>query len=108
MEGHSPVFATPATESVQGYHAGTHQAHQPSANTPPVVAPPAIIKKKQKKPEDRVLLTRTPDEETEDGRVRNREAVRKIRDTWIYKQVRARQDEFTNYRQVRAVNFVVS
>jgi hypothetical protein len=58
-------------------------------------------KKKQANLEDRVLVTRTPDEETEDGRVRNTEAVRKIRDTWIYKQVRARQDEFTQYRQVR-------
>lgn len=47
-----------------------------------------------------VLLTRTPDEETADGRIRNKEAVQKIRETWIYKQVRARQDEFTQYRQV--------
>jgi hypothetical protein len=45
-------------------------------------------------------MPRTPDEETEDGRLRNREAVAKIRDTWIYKQVRARQDEFTQYRKV--------
>lgn len=51
--------------------------------------------------DEKVLLTRTPDEETSDGRIRNREAVQKIRDTWIYKQVRARQDEFTQYRKVR-------
>lgn len=46
------------------------------------------------------MKTTLPDEETEEGRVNNREAVKKIRDTWIYKQVRARQAEFTQYRQV--------
>lgn len=50
--------------------------------------------------EDKMLTTRTPDEETEDGRIRNREAATKIRDAWIYKQIRARQDEFTQYRTV--------
>jgi len=50
--------------------------------------------------EDTMLTTRTPDEETEDGRIRNREAATKIRDAWIYKQIRARQDEFTQYRTV--------
>lgn len=51
--------------------------------------------------EDKILTTRTPDEETEDGRIRNREAATKIRDAWIYKQIRARQDEFTQYRTAR-------
>jgi hypothetical protein len=37
------------------------------------------------------IVTRTADEETEDGRIRNREASQKIRDAWIYKQIRARQ-----------------
>ena len=55
-------------------------------------------KKKKHALEDRVLVTRTPDEETEDGRIRNVEAQRKIRDTWIYKEVRARQEEFAVYR----------
>ena len=50
--------------------------------------------------ENKMLTTRTPDEETEDGRIRNREAATKIRDAWIYKQIRARQDEFTQYRAV--------
>ena len=50
--------------------------------------------------EEKMLTTRTPDEETEDGRIRNREAATKIRDAWIYKQIRARQDEFTQYRTV--------
>jgi len=47
------------------------------------------------------LLTCSPDEETEDGRVRNQEAATKIRDAWIYKQIRARQDEFTQYKEAR-------
>jgi len=50
--------------------------------------------------EDVVLTTRTPDEETADGRIRNKEAIHKIRDAWIYKQVRNRQREFTQYRSV--------
>jgi hypothetical protein len=50
--------------------------------------------------DEKVILTRTPDEETADGRIRNKEAVKKIRDTWIYKQIRIRQDEFTQYRKV--------
>jgi len=51
--------------------------------------------------EDRVLVTRTADEETEDGRIRNKEAMVKIRDAWVYKQIRSRVDEFTEYKQVR-------
>lgn len=54
-------------------------------------------------PEEKMLTTRTPDEETEDGRIRNREAATKIRDAWIYQQIRARQDEFTQYRTVSVV-----
>lgn len=50
--------------------------------------------------EDHVLVAQGPDEEQEDGVIWNRDAVRKIRDTWIYKQVRLRQDEFTHYRTV--------
>jgi hypothetical protein len=63
----------------------------------PQSAPP-----KPKRPtiEHSPLMTRTPDEQTEDGRIRNLEAVTKIRDAWIYKQIRARQDEFTQYKQV--------
>jgi inositol polyphosphate 5-phosphatase INPP5B/F len=44
-----------------------------------------------------VLIPSLPDEETETGMIRNADAIAKIRDTWIYKQVRLRQDEFTNY-----------
>lgn len=38
-----------------------------------------------------IVANRAGDEETEDGRIRNREAAAKIRDAWIYKQIRARQ-----------------
>ena len=48
-----------------------------------------------------IVASRAGDEETEDGRIRNREASTKIRDAWIYKQIRARQDEFTQYKQGR-------
>lgn len=48
---------------------------------------------------NKVLVTRMADEETEDGRIRNREAMAKIRDAWVYKQVRERVREFTEYRQ---------
>jgi len=48
-----------------------------------------------------IVASRAADEETEDGRIRNREASTKIRDAWIYKQIRARQDEFTQYKQGR-------
>ncbi|EJK59912.1 hypothetical protein THAOC_19817 [Thalassiosira oceanica] len=48
-----------------------------------------------------IVANRTLDEETEDGRIRNREASTKIRDAWIYRQIRARSDEFTQYKQGR-------
>jgi hypothetical protein len=44
--------------------------------------------------------TISDDVETADGRIRNQEASQRIRDTWIYKQVRLRQDEFIRYQQV--------
>ncbi|KAK1734639.1 inositol polyphosphate 5-phosphatase [Skeletonema marinoi] len=55
----------------------------------------------QKAPTDPIIADRAGDEETEDGRIRNKEAASKIRDAWIYKQIRARQDEFTTYQQGR-------
>ena len=48
-----------------------------------------------------IVANRAGDEETEDGRIRNREAATIIRDAWIYKQIRARQEEFTQYKQGR-------
>jgi hypothetical protein len=88
------------------------QQQQQQQVTPPhsggavLPQPPVLLQPKIRTPnvkarlDDQPLMTRTPDEETEDGRLRNREAVAKIRETWIYKQVRARQDEFTQYRKV--------
>lgn len=74
-----------------------------SSSAPPSGGVPTTTPEKPKKfaMEDHVLVTQGPDEETEDGVIRNRDAIRKIRDTWIYKQVRLRQDEFTHYRTVR-------
>ena len=46
------------------------------------------------------ITTSTPDEELEDGRVRNAEAVTKIRDAWIYTQISARAAEFTQHQDV--------
>lgn len=76
------------------------QAPQAQGSPPPSYARQSP-RKLQPALEDDVLLTRTPDEETPDGRIRNREAMQKIRDAWIYKQVRNRQAEFTQYRSVR-------
>jgi hypothetical protein len=82
----------------------------PAIPPPTTTAPPApqtngasVIHPKSRlaRMEDKVLVTRTADEETEDGRIRNREAMAKIRDAWVYKQVRARLQEFTNFQQVR-------
>jgi len=52
--------------------------------------------------DNQMLVTKSTDIETEDGRISNREAGEKIKDAWMYKQIRARRDEFTHYRQVRA------
>jgi len=46
-----------------------------------------------------ILTPSTPDEETVDGRVRNKEAVQKIRDTWIYHQVQERKAQFTHFHE---------
>ena len=47
------------------------------------------------------LSSTVNDVETEDGRLRNSEAADKIRDAWIYKQIRNRQNDFTSYREAR-------
>lgn len=86
----------------------TSQQGPPGSRPPTAVTPAARPQQANQQPssrkkslEDTMLVTRTPDEETEDGRIRNREAATKIRDAWIYKQIRLRQDEFTQYRTVR-------
>eukprot|EP00536_Pseudo-nitzschia_multiseries_P005680 jgi/Psemu1/324006/estExt_fgenesh1_pg.C_1090014 len=48
---------------------------------------------------NKVLVTRAQDEETEDGRICNREAMARIRDAWVNQRVRERVREFTEYRQ---------
>lgn len=61
--------------------------------------------------DQKVLLTTRhsiDDIETSDGRIRNQEASQRIRDTWIYKQVRIRQDEFIQYQQVRIIYAVAA
>lgn len=57
----------------------------------------------QSMPNDTAVLSvpRELDEETEDGRITNKLAVGMIRDAWIYQQIQARQDEFTQYKQAR-------
>jgi len=86
-------------------HAGTPSRAVPPSVTPPPPADPATPldvhrNNRLARMEDRVLVTRTADEETEDGRIRNKEAMAKIRDAWVYKQIRERVDEFTEYKQV--------
>ena len=86
----------------------------PSGPPPPSVTPPptvsaAVASSAQAMPksrleqrmESKILSCRTPDQETEQGLVRNEEAIRKIRDSWIYKNIRARTNEFTEFKQVR-------
>ena len=77
----------------------------PAAPNTATVSPVQTNKEsKPREPRDeaanKVLVTRMADEETEDGRIRNREAMAKIRDAWVYKQVRGRVAEFTEYHQV--------
>lgn len=58
--------------------------------------------------DNQMLTTKTTDVETADGRISNREAAEKIKDAWMYKQIRARRDEFTHYRQVSEMEDIIS
>lgn len=49
--------------------------------------------------DNQMLVVKSTDVETADGRISNKEAAEKIKDAWMYKQIRARRDEFTHYRQ---------
>lgn len=109
-------WALPQAAALQAQQAYQQQAaaYPPStekpARAPPLVTPPPTVgaptsadvhrNNRLARMEDKVLVTRTADEETEDGRIRNKEAMAKIRDAWVYKQIRARADEFTEYKQV--------
>ena len=119
---YQPANATTSSTMPSGYY--PPQQHQQHAVPPPpphhgaetlsapppatVVAPgPAVRpvrllpkKKKIGSVDDVPLRTLTPDEETVDGRIRNREAIGRIRDAWMFQQIRQRQPEFTQYRSV--------
>lgn len=123
MADGTPQWALPPGQQQQaqqhpGYATQQPPAAQPAPTAPPqaplsggvaVVSPPpstGVPAKANKfnriaQMEEKVLVTRTRDEETEDGRLVNKEALTKIRDAWVYKRVRSRVREFTTYRQVR-------
>jgi hypothetical protein len=85
-------------------HQQNHQQSSPGQPHPQQqhVHPSVVTKKlfNKKSLEDSMLVTQIPDEETVTGQVKNREAIQKIRDAWIFKQIRQRQPEFTQYRTV--------
>lgn len=99
MEGQNPPAFAQAPRS------GEQQQQYPPQQSP-VVTPPSSgglsssNNARKTHSENRMLITKTADIETEDGRISNREAAEKIKDAWMYKQIRARQDEFTQYKQV--------
>ncbi|GMH76240.1 hypothetical protein TrLO_g4041 [Triparma laevis f. longispina] len=49
---------------------------------------------------DHMLSTTQPDTEPEEGRVVNQEAITKIREAWIFKQLAQRQSEFTTFSSI--------
>lgn len=120
MADGTPQWAVPpGNPQQQAQHPG-YVAQQRPQTAPPPQAPPAVgaavvapppsmdagapkVNKHNRiaQMEEKVLVTRTRDEETEDGRLVNKEAMSKIRDAWVYKRVRSRVREFTTYRQVR-------
>ena len=93
--GESAIAAQPVQDPAVTTTTDTRLAEAGSASAPNVHRNNRLAKM-----DDKVLVTRTADEETEDGRIRNKEAIKKIRDAWVYKQIRARVDEFTEYKQV--------
>jgi hypothetical protein len=97
--------APPAQQPPQGGYPPQQQGVKVVTPPPSGGVPNLHSNNRLARMEDKVLVTRTADEETEDGRIRNKEAMAKIRDAWVYKQVRARVDEFTEYKQVRTVYF---
>jgi hypothetical protein len=116
---HLPHLSIPIPHSQQ-HIPGHPQQAQPPASAEAIAATPAAnhshlhqANKKKKRVvktlEDSVLVTQIPDEETVTGQIKNREAIKKIRDAWIFKQIRNRQQEFTQYRtvRVRPLSFVL-
>jgi hypothetical protein len=97
-----PTFAVipPQAQSYGNPFQQQQQQQQQEQQQLQQTLPPSARRKKKKYLEDSVLLTRLPDDESEDGRLRNTEAIGYIREAWIGKQVRQRQAEFTTYRNV--------
>lgn len=104
--GYSPQQPPPGSQPQGRPTPLPQQAAPPTASPGQAVTPPPSGNTPQynkvnrlAQMEDKVLITRTRDEETEDGRLCNKEAMAKIRDAWVYKQVRSRVKEFTEYKQ---------
>jgi len=103
-QGAPGLGSTPQSSMQQQQQLGANSMEESGASAPQQITPPGSVaggnRKLAKDPkEDQMLVTTVPDEETEEGVIRNRQAIEKIRDTWLYKQVKNRQDEFTNYQQ---------
>ena len=98
----APQQQQPPTRSVSNISSTSHSSYS-VPSTPPITSQrsPATPRPSNATNAGIIVANRAGDEETEDGRIRNREAATKIRDAWIYKQIRARQDEFTQYKQGR-------
>lgn len=92
---HSNGIVSAASSIASASTSSTGVVVTPTVN--PVVVPPGAPKRKEL--HDTVLLVQTPDQETEQGIKRNPEAAAIIREDWIFKQVRSRVDEFTNYNK---------
>ena len=126
MEGQAPTFAVlPPNQGGQQQHQyppqhqqqqqQQQQSHPMQQASTPRVTPPNSGQHKYSTAawnlarkahlDNQMLVTKSTDVETEDGRISNREAAEKIKDAWMYKQIRARRDEFTHYRQVRMTPF---
>jgi Endonuclease/Exonuclease/phosphatase family len=103
------LHAPPVHPAPAGYPpAQNHSVPPPPPPPPPPSSTTTVASNPAKKIvslQDRVLVTNraSPDEESVDGRVYNREAAQRIRDAWIFTQVRSRQREFTQYKTVRGV-----
>ena len=100
---HSGGLASPVAAAVPTAPTPTQAANTNVGTATPNRVPSRADGRHGDEVANKVLVTRMADEETEDGRIRNREAMAKIRDAWVYKQVRERVGEFTEYRQVSKI-----
>lgn len=106
MEGHqqAPTFAVippqQQQQPQQTHPIPTHQPPQRMTTGNHVYSSTAWNLARKAHLDNQMLVVKSNDVETADGRISNREAAEKIKDAWMYKQIRARRDEFTHYRQV--------